>query len=110
MSDRLDIARDCYRAYEIGDPSLVEKHLSGDFTFFSPADAGIDREKYFERCWPNAANIRSFEFERLAEVGDEVFVTYEATRADGSRFRNTEVMTFDGDKVAKVEVYFGWDL
>jgi ketosteroid isomerase-like protein len=110
VSDRLDIARDCYRAYEIGDPSALEEHLAGDFTFYSPADVGIDRRTYFERCWPNAANIRSFEFERLVEVGDEVFVTYEATRSDGSRFRNTEVMTFDGDKLAKVEVYFGWEL
>ena len=37
-------------------------------------------------------------------------MTVEATREDGSRFRNTEIHTFDGDKVVKVEVYFGWDL
>ena len=37
-------------------------------------------------------------------------VTYEATRTDGSRFRNTEVMTFTADQVSRVEVYFGWDL
>jgi hypothetical protein len=47
---------------------------------------------------------------RLIESGDEVIVTYESTRTDGSRFRNTEVLTFDGDKISKVEVYFGWDL
>ena len=37
-------------------------------------------------------------------------MTYEATRNDGTRFRNTEVLTFRGDKLAKAEVYFGWDL
>jgi hypothetical protein len=47
---------------------------------------------------------------RLIECGDEVLVTYEATRTDGTRFRNTEVLTFDSDKVIQVEVYFGWDL
>ena len=47
---------------------------------------------------------------RLIESGDEVIVTYQSTRTDGSRFRNTEVLTFDGDKVSKVEVYFGWNL
>jgi ketosteroid isomerase-like protein len=109
-SDRLDIARDCYRAYETGDRALIEQHLSDDFVFFSPADAGIDRARYFERCWPNAGLIDGFEFKRLAESGDEVFVTYEATRTDGTRFRNSEVLTFDGDKVRRVEVYFGWDL
>ena len=24
-------------------------------------------------------------------------------------FRNTEVVTFDADKICRVEVYFGWD-
>ena len=47
---------------------------------------------------------------RLIEHGDEVVVTYEATRKDGSRFRNTEVLTFDGDKQVRAEVYFGWNL
>jgi len=35
---------------------------------------------------------------------------YEAERKDGSRFRNTEVLTFAGDQVKLVEVYFGWNL
>jgi hypothetical protein len=37
-------------------------------------------------------------------------VTYEASKSDGKRFRNTEVLTFNGDQIARVEVYFGWDL
>jgi hypothetical protein len=37
-------------------------------------------------------------------------VTYEAMRRDGSRFRNTEVLTFDGDRLRRVEVYFGWNV
>jgi ketosteroid isomerase-like protein len=108
--DRLQIVRDCYRAYETGYRELVERHLGDDFTFYSPADVGIDRARYFERCWPNAQQIAAFEYLRLVEIGDEVLVTYECTRADGSRFRNTEVMTFDGDKIARVEVYFGWNV
>jgi ketosteroid isomerase-like protein len=108
--DRLKIVRDCYAAYESGERSLVEQHLSDDFVFYSPADPGIDRATYFERCWPNAERIESFEFKRIVEAGDEVVVTYESTKADGGRFRNTEVLTFAGDKVSRAEVYFGWDL
>src|SRR4051794_15026251 len=108
--DRLQIARDCYRAYEAADRGLIERHLSHDFTFYAPPDPGIDRATYFERCWPNAHTIEGYEFARLFEHGDEVFVTYVATRADGSRFRNSEVLTFDGEKVRRVEVYFGWNL
>jgi len=37
-------------------------------------------------------------------------VTYESKKTDGHRFRNTEVLTFEGDKISKQEVYFGWDL
>ena len=109
-ADRLALARAAYRAYESEDRQAIDDLLAEDFTFSSPADVGIDRERYFERCWPNAGNIRSFEFERLAEVGDEVLVTYECTRTDGSRFRNTEVLAFRGEEICRAEVYFGWDL
>jgi ketosteroid isomerase-like protein len=109
-SDRLQTVRACYEAYESGDRSALDQALSEDFTFYSPPDPGIDRAAYFERCWPNAELIDSYEFVRLIESGDEVVVTYDGTKTDGSRFRNTEVLTFDGDRISRVEVYFGWDL
>jgi ketosteroid isomerase-like protein len=108
--DHLQLARDMYRAYESGDRHVVEEILSDDFKFYSPADVEIDRARYFERCWPNSKLIEDFEFTRLAEIGDEVLVTYESTKTDGSRFRNTEILTFDGGKLCKAEVYFGWNL
>ena len=110
MADRLQLARDSYRAYESGDRDLIESLLADDFEFFSPPDPGLDRAGYFERCWPNAELISSFEFKRLIESGDEVVVTYESTKSDGKRFRNTEVLTFAGDRIRRAEVYFGWDL
>ncbi|MFN2617664.1 MAG: nuclear transport factor 2 family protein [Thermoleophilaceae bacterium] len=109
-SDRLKLARDAYGAYESGDRHVLDELLTEDFTFYSPADVGIDRARYFERCWPNAELIESFEFKRLVEVGDEVVVTYESRKTDGSRFRNTEILTFAGEKISQVEVYFGWNL
>ncbi len=51
-----------------------------------------------------------FEFVRLIESGDEVIVTYESKLPNGFKGRNTEILTFDGDKVAKAEVYFGWNV
>ena len=106
----MKIARACYGAYESGDRRVVEELLTDDFTFYSPADVGIDRTTYFDRCWPNSELIEAFEFKRLVESGDEVIVTYESTKTDGRRFRNTEVLTFEGDKIRRAEVYFGWDL
>ncbi len=111
MADRLQIARDCYDAYVRSDRSLIEPHLSEQLRFYAPPDPGIDREQYFKRCWPGHELSAGYEFKRLIESGDEVIVTYEATRTDGTRFRNTEVLTFDADdKVVRVEVYFGWNL
>jgi hypothetical protein len=88
----------------------VEGLLSDDFTFSAPPDVGIDRATYFDRCWPNAETTRAFDYLRLLEANDEVFVTYECTKTDGRRFRNTEIFGFDGGKISRVEVYFGWDV
>jgi ketosteroid isomerase-like protein len=103
-------ARDSYRAYESGDRCLIEELLADEFTFYSPDDVGIDRTTYFERCWPNSQHIEAFEFKRLLEDGDEVILTYEARKTDGRRFRNTEVLTFEGEKICRAEVYYGWIL
>jgi hypothetical protein len=50
---RLDVARACYDAYVTGDRDVVERVLADEIAFYSPADVGIDRATYFERCWPN---------------------------------------------------------
>jgi ketosteroid isomerase-like protein len=109
-TNRPQIVRDSYHAYEIGDRRILEAVLSDDFIFSSPTDVGTDRATYFERCWPNSERLERFEYVRLVESGDEVIVTYEATRTDGSRFRNTEVLAFDGEEICRAEVYFGWDI
>jgi ketosteroid isomerase-like protein len=109
--DRIDMAKETYRAFAAGDREAIEGLIGPEFEFHSPADEqGLDRDGWFERCWPGAGSLTEFEFVRLVENGDEVVVTYEATRKDGSRFRNTEVLTFDGDKQVRAEVYFGWNL
>ena len=62
-------------------------------------------------CWPGAGSGERFVFKRLTEIGDDqVLVTYERTRNDGGRGRNTEILTFDGDQIVRAEVYFGWNL
>ena len=104
------LVRSCFDAYATKDRVAIEALLADDFHFTSPLDNRIDRKTYFEVCWPNAGNGNAFDFPRVIESGDEVVVTYEATRADGTRFRNTEVLTFAGDKVRRAEVYFGWEL
>src|SRR5687768_14018239 len=105
-NDRLEVVRAVYGAYESGDRSVVERHLSADFVFSAPPDVGIDRKTYFERCWPNSETTEAFEYQRLLEANDEVIVTYEATKTNGRRFRNTEIFGFAGEQISRVEVYF----
>jgi ketosteroid isomerase-like protein len=110
-TDLTELARASYRAYQENDREAIEALVADEFTFYSPPDPGIDRASYFERCWPNAQALDGFEFVRLFDLGGgEVLVTYEATKADGKRFRNTEVLTFANGKMTCAEVYFGWDL
>jgi hypothetical protein len=107
---RTQLAQDLYRAFADGDREMVETMLADGFTFSSPVDVGLDRAGYFERCWPGAGQRQQFQFVRLVEAGDEVIVTYEMTRADGGRGRNTEILTFSGERIIGAEVYFGWNL
>jgi len=109
-ADRLQLAREVYRAFAAGDRAAIERALADDLTFSSPVDVGLDRAGYFERCWPGAGRGQTFEFVRLLESGDEVIVTYEMTSPEGARGRNTEILTFDGERIRAVEVYFGWSL
>jgi hypothetical protein len=108
--DRLERARDLYRAFASGDRAATDRCLTDDFWFSSPVDVGLDREGYFERCWPGAGQGQEFEFVRLVQSGDEVIVTYEVKHAGGQMGRNTEVLTFRGDQVCRAEVYFGWNV
>jgi SnoaL-like domain len=109
-SDRIERARDVYRAFSSGDRAAIERYLSDDFSFSSPLDVGVDRAGYFERCWPGAGLGQEFDFVRLVEFGDDVIVTYEVSHPDGHKGRNTEVLTFRGDQVCGTEVYFGWNV
>lgn len=110
MADRTELARRLYAAFSAGDRDFFEEHLADDLIFSSPVDPRLDRQGFFERCWPGAGQGQGIDIVRLIESGDEVVVTYELKRPDGSGGRNTEVLTFDGDQVTRIEVYFGWDL
>jgi len=106
--DRTQRARAVYEAFAAGDRAAIEEAFDEGFTFSSPLDVGLDRAAYFERCWPGSGQRQTFKFVRLIEAGDQVVVTYEMTHADGTRGRNTEILTFDGNRISEVEVYFGW--
>jgi ketosteroid isomerase-like protein len=110
VADRKELARRSYEAFAAGDREFFEQHLADDLRFSSPPDPELDRDGFFERCWPGAGRGQEIDIVRLFESGAEVVVTYELKRPDGSGGRNTEVLIFDGEWIRRIEVYFGWDL
>jgi ketosteroid isomerase-like protein len=102
------IALDVYDAFVRKDRKAIESLIADDFHFTSPLDNRLDRQTYFERCWPKSDTTARFEFRNLVGDGDRVFVTYELTKKNGDRFCNTEILSTRHGKVHEVEVFFGW--
>ena len=105
--DRSDIIRSLFAAYQSKDRKAAENLLTDDFTFTSPYDDAIDKVTYFQRCWPTSDRIRTHVIEKICEDGGDAFVLYKCVLNDGKEFRNTELFAFDGDRIRKVDVYFG---
>jgi ketosteroid isomerase-like protein len=106
-TDRAATIRAIFAAYMTSDRKVVEDALADDFRFTSPYDNQIDKATYFERCWKNSDWIERHELEKIFVEGDEAFVTYNCLAKGGKRFRNTEFFVFAGDKVSRIDVYFG---
>ena len=104
---RADTVRAIFAAYLAGDRRTVENCFTEDFRFTSPYDDEIDKATYFERCWSCSDWIERHQLEKIMADGDEVFVTYQCVAKGGKRFRNTEFFSFRGDKVRRIDVYFG---
>ena len=106
-SDKEKIIRALFAAYISNDRGAVDDALSADFRFTSPYDDGIDKPTYFARCWRNTDWIERHELEKILVEGDDAFVTYKCVAKGGRSFRNTEYFAFAGDKIRRIEVYFG---
>ena len=50
------------------------------------------------------------QFFTVDEHDDEVVVTYEMTKPNGEKGRDTEILRIKDNKIVSVEVYFGWDV
>jgi ketosteroid isomerase-like protein len=107
--DKSEIIRALFAAYRANDRKTVEDCFTTDFTFTSPYDDGIDKASYFERCWPASVSgwLQEQTIERIFVQGEQAFVTYQCITTDGKRFRNTEFVTFESERIKRIDVYFG---
>lgn len=106
-ANKSDIIRALFAAYLSNDRKAVEASFTDDFRFTSPYDDEIDKATYFERCWRVSDWIERQDLEKILVEGDAAFVTYRCVAKGGKSFRNTEFFTFAGDRVRRIDVYFG---
>src|SRR5712675_2600467 len=104
---KAEIIRAVFAAYMANDRKAVEDAFADDFRFTSPYDDEIDKTTYFARCWRVTDWIERHELERIFVEGNGAFVTYKCIAKGGKSFRNTEFFSFEGDKVKRIDVYFG---
>ena len=102
-----EIIRDLFAAYMQNDRQAVEAAFADDFRFTSPYDDEIDKATYFERCWRVSDWIERQDLERIMVEGEAAFVTYRCVTKQGKSFRNTEAYRFAGDRIVRIDVYFG---
>ncbi|WP_404456596.1 nuclear transport factor 2 family protein [Oceanobacillus kapialis] len=105
-----ELVRNYFKAYETKERESLEELLSHDFTFNSPVDDNINRETYFERCWPSCKDIQEYHIQNLVTDGDEVVIRYECLLKSNASFQNMEHFLFRDGKISEIKVYFGSDL
>lgn len=111
MSNRFELIKKFYQAFSNVDRSdFVENLLATNFTFSAPLDPILNRSEFFDKCWPEGHGLKDIKYVRVIENADEVVITHEYVKPDGAKGRNTDIITFNGDKIVRLEVYFGWDI
>ena len=103
QEDPITVAQKAYQAYVAKDRAAIEAIIGDEFHFTSPLDNNIDRQTYFDRCWPNSERIAGLAFVYLISDGTRAFVTYEGRNMSGEIFRNTEILTVRNGKIVDVD-------
>jgi ketosteroid isomerase-like protein len=106
-TNKPEIISALFAAYMSNDRSAIENSFTDDFRFTTPYDDRIGKATYFERCWKTSDWIERQELEKIFVEGDEAFVTYKCTAKGGKNFRNSEFFVFEGDRIKRIDVYFG---
>ena len=106
-ANKTEIIRNLFAAYLANDRKSVEAAFTDDFRFTGPYDDEIDKATYFERCWRVSDWIERQDLERIMVEGEAAFVTYRCVAKGGKSFRNAEAYTFVGDRIRRIDVYFG---
>lgn len=107
MSEEETMVRMAFDAFNRKDRTLMESLLSDDFHFTSPYDDHIDRNEFFERCWPGSEKIENINILSVAVSGEEALAHYEVEMKDGSHFKNVDTFIIRDGMIVSQDTYFG---
>jgi hypothetical protein len=99
--------------YRRGDRDAAWPLYADGFRFTSPQDDHIDKDAFFERCFPTASRVVRHETVLVSPADAESsFVMYEYelsadTESPGAVHRNVELITVRDDQITDVQVFFG---
>ncbi|PRX90945.1 nuclear transport factor 2 family protein [Allonocardiopsis opalescens] len=104
----VEVVEAAFRYYRSQDRDAALPLYADDFSFTSPRDDHIDRDAFFERCFPTADRFTEQRMLRITPAdGGLVFAYYEYELATGGRYRNVEAITVRDGLIREVRVYFG---
>ena len=103
-----EVVRANFDAYVRQDRAAAEALVADELVFTSPQDDHIDRDAFFERCFPTADRVSRQELLHVtpADNGD-VFILYEYELKSGGTHRNTELITVVDGRITEIQVFFG---
>src|SRR5690242_13215243 len=94
QSEKEKIIRSYFSGWEKKDWSIVAKNLAEGFTFTSAApDDHINTKQFKDKCWIQADHIKTFEFPKIAESGNQAFAIVHVITTDNRTIRNVEFFT-----------------
>jgi hypothetical protein len=108
QNEKEKIIRNYFSGWEKKDWNTVAKNLAEGFTFTSAApDDHINIHQFKDKCWVQADHIKTFEFPKITESGNQAFAIVHVVTNDNRVIRNIEFFTFEGEKIKSIEVFFG---
>ena len=117
-SERVELVKRGYEAWNKGDRSWVLEHMSEDVEWISPPEdpdpgtyRGYEGVERFWAQWRAAVGQLEFTIEEIEAVGDHVIVTARRSgRGEHSGLqvsdRVIQVFTFEGEKCVRVHEYY----
>jgi ketosteroid isomerase-like protein len=103
-----DVVRANFVAYVRQDRAAAEALVADELVFTSPQDDHIDRQAFFDRCFPTADRFARQELLHVAPAGErDVFIAYEYELKDVGTYRNTELLTVVDGRITEIQVFFG---